>query len=243
MQRLVETNAVDACAILTLRDDVIALIVGFEGEARQLKIRGRGEAGATLAFALRPWRWKNAAWLLRRKAALLPALTHPHFSREGRLDDRTVVFSRLIWQYWGDRKVVIPDLAITKANFVEAARRGIEVCKRYFPYFTLYCVMIRKFGSRGRYEMSAIPATKDDHVCGIEFSPLLEGATYSADHFQSFKNAIYDVGLALGGSYYRFGGVMKSYIPRMFGKEMVERHRAMKLAADPAFILNPEAVF
>ena len=30
MMRLVEQDAVDACAILTLRDDVVALILGFE---------------------------------------------------------------------------------------------------------------------------------------------------------------------------------------------------------------------
>ncbi len=54
--------------------------------------------------------------------------------------------------------------------------------------------MIRKFGNRPRYEMSAIPATEDRHVCGIEFSPLLEGVSYARDHFQAFKNAIYDVG-------------------------------------------------
>jgi hypothetical protein len=103
--------------------------------------------------------------------------------------------------------------------------------------------MIRKFGNRPRYEMSAIPPTDDAHVAGIEFSPLLEGADYSNDHFQSFKNAIYDLGLRLGGSYYRFGGVMKPYIRRMFGDAMVDRHRAAKLALDPAFILNPDVVF
>ncbi len=247
MTRLVETDAVDACAILTLMDRVIALIVGFEGEARPLDLRGRSETSfqlrAGLRYALTPWRWKEAAFLLRRKSTLLPALTHPLFLRGDRLHDRTVVFSRLIWEYWGDRQVVIPDLAITKKNFVAAARRGIDVCKRHFPYFTLYCVMIRKFGERPRYEMSAIPPTSDAHVCGIEFSPLLEGANYSRDHFQSFKNAIYDEGLKLGGSYYRFGGVMKPYIRRMFGDALVDRHRAMKRALDPAFILNPEVVF
>ena len=247
MTRLVETDAVDACAILTLMDRVVALIVGFEGEARPLDLRGASESAfelrTGLGYALRPWRWKEAAFLLRRKATLLPALAHPLFLRGDRLHDRTVVFSRLIWEYWGDRQVVIPDLAITKKNFVEAARRGIAVCRRFFPYFTLYCVMIRKFGERPRYEMSAIPPTSDAHVCGIEFSPLLEGADYARDHFQSFKNAIYDEGLALGGSYYRFGGVMKPYIRRMFGDAMVDRHKAMKRALDPAFILNPEVVF
>jgi FAD/FMN-containing dehydrogenase len=107
----------------------------------------------------------------------------------------------------------------------------------------LYAVMIRKFGNRPRYEMSAIPSTGDDHVCGIEFSPLLEGVKYSRDHFQRFKNAIYDIGLELGGSYYRFGGAMKPYVRRMFGDEMVNRHRAMKQALDPAFILNRDVVF
>jgi FAD/FMN-containing dehydrogenase len=247
MKRLVEADAADACAILTLMDNVIALIVGDEGEPRPLDLRGSTETAfqlkTALGYGLRPWRWKEAAFLLRRKSTLLPALTHPLFTRGGKLEDRTVVFSRLIWEYWGDRQVVIPDLAITKRNFAEAARRGIDVCRRHFPYFTLYCVMIRKFGERPRYEMSAIPATSDSHVCGIEFSPLLEGANYSRDHFQSFKNAIYDEGLKLGGSYYRFGGLMKPYIRRMFGDAMVDRHRAMKRALDPAFILNPEVVF
>jgi FAD/FMN-containing dehydrogenase len=247
MMRLVEQDAVEACAILTLRDDVVALILGFEGELEHFPLRDTSERRtvATVAcrFAVRPWRWRDVGFLRRRQAELLPALHDPLFVREGLVHDRAVVFSRLIWRQWGGRRVVIPDLAITMANFETAARRGIDVCKRYFPYFTLYAVMIRKFGNRPRYEMSAIPETGDAHVCGIEFSPLLEGADYSPDHFQRFKNAIYDVGLELGGSYYRFGGVMKPYIRRMFGNDVVDRHRAMKLQLDPAFILNPDVVF
>ena len=247
MMRLVAEDAVDACAVLTLRDDVIALIVGFEGEPKDLPLHHTPDllvaAQIAARCALRPWRLGEIGFLLRRKKELLPALHNPLFVQDAVLHDRTVVFSRLIWRYWGGSQVVIPDLAITKANFEEAARRGIGVCKQYFPYFTLYAVMIRKFGRRPRYEMSAIPATDDSHVCGIEFSPLLEGAAYSRDHFQRFKNAIYDVGLALGGSYYRFGGAMKPYVRRMFGDEMVDRHRRMKQAIDPAFILNPDVVF
>jgi len=238
---------VDAAAILTVRDDVIALILGFEDEPTDFPLRDTPEplivAKIAARYALRPWRWDEVGFLMRRKADLLPALQDPLFVRDGLVHDRTVVFSRLIWRYWGGRQLVIPDLAITKSNFEIAARRGIDVCKRYFPYFTLYGVMVRKFGNRPRYEMSAIPATGDDHVCGIEFSPLLEGASYSRDHFQRFKNAIYDIGLDLGGSYYRFGGVMKPYVRRMFGDEMVNRHRAMKQAIDPAFILNRSVVF
>jgi FAD/FMN-containing dehydrogenase len=247
MMRLVQSNAVEACAILTLRDDVAALILGFEDEPKEFPLRDSSELRtmATVAgrFAVRPWRWRDAGFLRRRQADLLPALHNPLFVREGLVHDRAVLFSRLIWRQWGGRRVVIPDLAITMSNFAEAARRGIEVCKRYFPYFTLYAVMIRKFGHRPRYEMSAIPTTTDEHVCGIEFSPILEGADYAPDHYQRFKNAIYDVGLGLGGSYYRFGGVMKPYIRRMFGDELVNRHRAMKLQLDPSFILNPGVIF
>lgn len=247
MMRLVELDAVEACAVLTLRDDVAALILGFEGEPADFPLRhsSEGRIVTTIAcrLALRPWRWREAAFLRRRQADLLPALHDPLFVRDGVVHDRAVVFSRLIWRQWGGRRVVIPDLAITRSNFETAARRGIEVCKRHFPYFTLYAVMIRKFGDRPRYEMSAIPPTADAHVCGIEFSPILEGADYSPDHYQRFKNAIYDVGLDVGGSCYRFGGLMKPYIRRMFGDEVVNRHRAMKLQLDPAFILNPGVIF
>jgi FAD/FMN-containing dehydrogenase len=247
MMRIVDEDAVDACAILTLRDDVIALILGFEDEPTDVRLRHTPEplvyAKLAARYALRPWRIRDVGFLLRRKRDLLPALQDPLFVRDGLVYDRTVVFSRLIWRYWGGPQIVIPDLAITTANFEAAARRGIGVCKKYFPYFTLYAVMIRKFGDRPRYEMSAIPATGDRHVCGIEFSPLLEGVGYARDHVQAFKNAIYDVGLDLGGSYYRFGGVMKPYVRRMFGGEMVDRHRAMKQALDPAFILNRDVVF
>ena len=221
---------------LTLRDDVIALILGFERERRTFRFETR----ASPSFSRRWPRATRCAVAVGR--ARLPdaaqggppaGAADPLFARDGLVHDRTVVFSRLIWRFWGGRQLVIPDLAVTKSNVETAARRGIDVCKRYFPFFTLYAVMVRKFGNRPRYEMSAIPATGDDHVCGIEFSPLLEGVSYSRDHFQRFKNAIYDVGLDLGGTYYRFGGVMKPYIRRMFGDEMVNRHRAMKQEVDP----------
>jgi FAD/FMN-containing dehydrogenase len=247
LMRVAAEGLADACAILTLMDRVIALIVGFEGAPRALPLRGSGDTAFALKsavrYGLRPWRWGELPFLLRRKKALIPALQDPLFVENGRIHDRAVVFSRLIWRYWGDQRVVVPDLAMTKAKFVEAAVRGIEVCRRYFRFFTLYGVMIRKFGDRPRYEMSCIPPSTDDHVCGIEFSPLLEGATYSTDHFMGFQNAIYDIGLDLKGSYYRFGGVMKPYIRRQFGDEMVERHRRYKKEVDPAFILNPDVIF
>jgi hypothetical protein len=47
----------------------------------------------------------------------------------------------------------------------------------------------------------------------------------------------------MGASYYRFGGMMKGYIRRVFGDEVVDRHLAMKLQADPAMILNRDVIF
>ena len=72
---------------------------------------------------------------------------------------------------------------------------------------------------------------------------MLGDAVYSRDVLQSFKNEIYDVGVALGASYYRFGGMMKGYIRRAFGDALVERHLAMKRAAYPAMILNRDVLF
>ena len=58
-----------------------------------------------------------------------------------------------------------------------------------------------------------------------------------------FKNEIYDIGVRIGASYYRFGGMMKGYIRRVFGDALVDRHLAMKRAADPAMILNRDVIF
>ena len=44
-------------------------------------------------------------------------------------------------------------------------------------------------------------------------------------------------------SYYRFGGMMKGYIRRALGDEVVDRHLAMKREADPNMILNRDVVF
>ena len=48
---------------------------------------------------------------------------------------------------------------------------------------------------------------------------------------------------ALGASYYRFGGMMKGYIRRVFGDALVDRHLAMKRTADPGMILNRDVIF
>jgi FAD/FMN-containing dehydrogenase len=139
--------------------------------------------------------------------------------------------------------MVIPDLATSKDKFAEAVKRGNKVCKQYFPHYTLYCVGIKIFNDRSRYELSCIPPDAQDFAYGCEFEALLENHNYSRDYLQSFKNEIYDIGVDMDTSYYRFGGMMKGYIRRVFGDELVDRHLRMKQEADPAMILNPDVIF
>jgi len=139
--------------------------------------------------------------------------------------------------------MVIPDLATSEEKFVDAIIRGNEVCRKYFKRYTLYCVGIKIRDGLPRYEMSCIPPDARGFAYGCEFEPMLEDKTYSRDYLQSFKNEIYDIGVDMGTSYYRFGGMMKGYIRRVFGDEVVERHLEMKRAADPAMVLNPDVIF
>jgi hypothetical protein len=161
----------------------------------------------------------------------------------GKIVDRTVVFSQAVWKFWGGRQMVIPDLATSREKFFEAILRGNEVCKKYFPHYTLYCVGIKLIGPRERYELSCIPPDAEGIAYGCEFEPMLEGKTYSRDHLQSFKNEIYDIGVDMGTSYYRFGGMMKGYIRRVFGDAVVDKHLAMKREVDPAMVLNRDVIF
>jgi hypothetical protein len=140
--------------------------------------------------------------------------------------------------------MVIPDLATPADKFIEAVERGNAVCRKYFPHYTLYCVGIKlRPDHQAHYEMSCVPPGAEGWAYGCEFEPMIEGQVYSRDHFQAFKNAIYDIGVDLGASYYRFGGMMKGYIRRVFGDALVDRHLAMKRRADPAMILNRDVIF
>ena len=255
LQRLVREDAADYCGVLTIMDAAINLLVGFDSDEReaefmathQPRLRGSGE----LLFGLRvgarylprPWKWREAAYLVNRRANLFPEFNRPEYMQDGRIHDRSVMFSRAVWKFWGGRQMVIPDLATNEAKFVEAVERGNAVCRRYFPHYTLYCVGIKLQSRRERYELSSIPLDAEGFAYGCEFEPMIEKTTYSRDHLQSFKNEIYDIGVDMQTSYYRFGGMMKGYIRRALGDEVVDRHLAMKRAADPAMILNPDVVF
>ncbi len=255
LQFLIEEGVADYTGILTMLDRAINLLVAFDTEEREReffskyrsRIRGHGEIGFALRmaghYALHPWKVKEALYLLERKRALLPELSPPGHMHEGKIVDRTVVFSRAVWKFWGGKQMVIPDLATSSEKFVEAILRGNEVCKRYFPHYTLYCVGIKLFGNLPRYELSCIPPDAKDIAYGCEFEPILGNKDYSRDYLQSFKNDIYDIGVDMGTSYYRFGGMMKGYIRRVFGGELVDRHLKMKQEADPGMILNADVIF
>lgn len=246
----------DYSGILTMMNKAITLLVAFDSlETRQTflnqwikHLRGYGELNYTLHigfyYAFRPWRWKEAWFLYKRKRALFPQLQRPEFMKDKKMYDRTVVFSRAVWNFWGNRQMIIPDLATQAEKFIEAVEKGDSVCRRYFPRYALYCVGIRlRPDHKEHYELSCIPPDAENIAYGCEFEPLLEGGVYSRDYIQSFKNEIYDVGLELGCSYYRFGGMMKGYIRRAFGDELVDKHLAMKRQADPAMILNRDVIF
>lgn len=255
LMMLVREDAADYAGILTILDRGVTLLVAFDSDERERafftkwapSLRGYGELGfaarMTLHYSLRPWRVREALYLLDRKRSLMPEFRPSHHIHDGKIVDRSVVFSRAVWRFWGGRQMVIPDLATSEEKFVEAVERGNAVCRKYFPHYTLYCVGIKLFGSRQRYEMSCIPPDARDYAYGCEFEPILEGMTYSQDYLQSFKNEIYDIGVDMKTSYYRFGGLMKGYIRRVFGDALVDKHLSMKRAMDPAMILNADVIF
>jgi len=255
MQMLVREDAADYCGILTMLDRAINVLVAFDSDEREReffsnwrpRLAGRGEIGFGLQmarhYALRPWSWGEARYLLKRRFDLLPEFQRPEYMQDGKIVDRSVVFSRAVWKFWGGSRMVIPDLSTNESKFVEAVVRGNAVCRKYFPHYTLYCVGIRTFGPRERYELSCFPPDASEYCYGCEFEPMLGDQVYSRDYLQAFKNEIYDVGVELQTSYYRFGGMMKGYIRRAFGDELVDKHLALKRAADPAMILNPDVIF
>ena len=256
LQMLDRNDASDYSGILTIMDCAVNLLVAFDSEEREVafranwqsRLRGHGELGFVLYmaghYALRPWKLGEAWYLLQRKHQVFPEFRRAEYMQDGRMHDRSVVFSRAVWKFWGSRQMVIPDLAMPADRFIEAVESGNAVCRKYFPHYTLYCVGIRlRPDHQPHYEMSCIPPGVQGWAYGCEFEPMIEGEVYSRDHFQAFKNAIYDIGVDLGGSYYRFGGMMKGYIRRVFGDALVDRHLALKRHADPAMILNRDVIF
>jgi len=255
LQFIAKQDAADYSGILTIMDRAINLLVAFDSTERERAfnlfwrrhLRGYGEVNfglrAACYYLLRPWKFQEATYLIGRRLKLFPEFTRPEYMHNGQILDRSVVFSRAVWKFWGGSKMVIPDLAASPEKFIEAVERGNEVCRKYFRHYTLYCVGIKLSGRRERYEMSCIPPDAQDMAFGCEFEPMLRDTNYSRDYLQSFKNEIYDIGVDMELSYYRFGGMMKGYIRKVFGDALVDKHLAMKRKADPAMILNRDVIF
>lgn len=255
--QIIDKNALcDYSGILTMMDKAITLLVGFDSREKEcsfldnwrMGLRGHGELIFTVRlfmyYALHPWRLNEALFLYKRKKNLFPDLQPAHHMQDGEIIDRTVVFSRAVWKHWGHKHMVIPDLATSADKFIDAVEAGNAVCKQYFRRYTLYCVGIKlRPEHKPHYELSSIPPDGEGFSYGCEFEPVLEDLHYSRDHLQSFKNAIYDIGVNMGTSYYRFGGMMKGYIRRALGDTVVDKHLAMKQKADPAMILNRDVIF
>ncbi|MEZ4815460.1 MAG: FAD-binding oxidoreductase [Bdellovibrionota bacterium] len=152
MQQLVFDKAADYFGILTINDKAINLLVAFDSDEAEAefkkkhlkKVRGYSEMIFAIRmgihYLLRPWLLKEALFLFKRKQALFPEFHRPEFMDGNKIHDRTVVYSRAVWKFWGGKVVVIPDIATNTENFADAVIEGVKVCKKHFPYFTLYCV-------------------------------------------------------------------------------------------------------
>jgi FAD/FMN-containing dehydrogenase len=145
LQMLDRADASDYSGILTIMDCAVNLLVAFDSDAREAafratwesRLRGYGEFGFALCmaghYALRPWRLGEALYLLRRKREVFPEFRRPEYMRDGKMHDRTVVYSRAVWKYWGSRNMVIPDLATSADRFIEAVERAQRRLSQVFP--------------------------------------------------------------------------------------------------------------
>jgi FAD/FMN-containing dehydrogenase len=236
-------------AILTLRDDVFCLIVGFEDEERyQLFLKSRSSlAGVSEGvlffkkvkdFFSQPSLLTRLPFLAQSRGKILSHLQDPRFFREGLLHNRHAAFGKLIWAYWGKQPLVIPDLSLTLANFKQGVMEGNEICKRYFPYYTLYIVLVKKQGWKPRYHMGPFPETEECLMGGVEFEPLFLDLEKDREKIQDFKNEIYELGVKLNGRAYRFGGAMKDFAQRFCGEKNWQEFLDQKALYDPQDILN-----
>jgi FAD/FMN-containing dehydrogenase len=137
LQMIDRNDASDYSGILTIMDSAVNLLVAFDSDEReaafkaswQAKLRGHGEFGFALLmmlrYTLRPWKLPEAWFLFQRKRELFPELHRSEYMRDGKMYDRTVVFSRAVWKFWGCRQMVIPDLATASEKFIDARSESV----------------------------------------------------------------------------------------------------------------------
>src|SRR5258708_7098188 len=129
LQMLDAAEASDYSGILTMMDKAITLLVAFDSDEKERlfekkslsRLSGMSEAAFALRMAVfyapRPSRSREARSLHRRRSALFPEFRRPEFHREGKMHDRTGVFSRAVWKPWGGRQMVVPDPAPSAEKF------------------------------------------------------------------------------------------------------------------------------
>lgn len=178
-----------------------------------------------------------------RARGIFRGLNRPEHKQDGKLLDRATLLSRLVWTQWGSRQVVNPILCTTATKLIPVVEHGAAVCKKWFPFYTLYIVAACGRPGRTRYELSPVPPDAGELAFGCSFEPTIRPGQYSPDQVQCFKNEIFAAGLEHQTSYYRFGGRMKTYIRPALGDPIVNRHLAIKRDMDPGMVLNPHVIF
>ena len=190
LQLLDRNDASDYSGILTIMDCAVNLLVAFDSPEREAAFQSRSGSRACAGTVKSVSRCARLASLraasVEAARGLVPATgesansspssSAPNTCADGVMLDRTVVFSRAVWKFWGSRQMVIPDLATSAEKFVDAVERGNAVCRKYFPHYTLYCVGIRlRPEHRAHYEMSCIPPDAQGWAYGCEFEPMTNG--------------------------------------------------------------------
>ena len=189
LQLLDRNDASDYSGILTIMDCAVNVLVAFDStSAKRRSWRTGGRACAATAssasacarsvhYALRPWKLGEAWYLLQRKRELFPELRRPEYMRDGTMLDRSVVFSRAVWKFWGSRQMVIPDLA-TSADQVRrgggARQRGLP---QVFPALHALPASASSCAPEHRAritKMSCIPPDAEGWAYGCEFEPMLD---------------------------------------------------------------------
>jgi FAD/FMN-containing dehydrogenase len=241
----------DQLAVLSLRDDVTVLILGFEsGESFESfqksrhEFSGMSEKALWLSKAISPFKKGllfRLPFLWKSRQKIFSHLKNPAYYEAGFCRNRLQMFSRLVWDYWGKPPVVIPDISLRLKDLVPALLQGNELCRKTFPYYTIYVVLVRKNSWSRRYNLGPFPRTEERLLGGLEFEPL-QASRISPRKLQDFKDEVYKIGKTFGGRAYRFGGLMKKHIPDFCGPKEWQDFLLAKKRWDPDNRLNPRVI-
>jgi hypothetical protein len=113
LQLLDRNDASDYSGILTIMDCAVNLLVAFDSDEREAAFKANWErVCAVTASSASPCAWHGTMRCGRGGSArrstccaasrpCSPSSAAPSYMRDGRMFDRTVVFSRAVWKHWG----------------------------------------------------------------------------------------------------------------------------------------------